>query len=59
MRSQILGHWYELIEAVGKNPKETISIAIVGCGYQQVGELIYNSDVWVDAIVFEKVLVFL
>ena len=28
-------------------------------GYQQVGELIYNSDVWVDAIVFEKVLVFL
>ena len=26
-------------------------------GYQPVGELIYNSDVWVDAIVFEKVLV--
>jgi GNAT superfamily N-acetyltransferase len=26
-------------------------------GYQQVGELIFNSDIWVDAIVFEKVLV--
>jgi len=26
-------------------------------GYQPVGELTYNSDVWVDAIVFEKVLV--
>ncbi|MBR8836106.1 MAG: GNAT family N-acetyltransferase [Stigonema ocellatum SAG 48.90 = DSM 106950] len=26
-------------------------------GYQEVGELIYNSDVWVDAIVFEKVLI--
>ncbi|MFQ4143577.1 GNAT family N-acetyltransferase [Chlorogloeopsis sp. ULAP02] len=25
-------------------------------GYQQVGELIYNSDTWVDAFVFEKVL---
>ncbi|MBV9387233.1 MAG: GNAT family N-acetyltransferase [Chroococcidiopsidaceae cyanobacterium CP_BM_ER_R8_30] len=25
-------------------------------GYQQVGELIYNSDLWVDAFVFEKVL---
>lgn len=25
-------------------------------GYQRVGELIYNSDVWVDSIVFEKVL---
>lgn len=25
-------------------------------GYQQVGEIIYNSDIWVDAIVFEKVL---
>ncbi len=27
-------------------------------GYQQVGELIYNSNIWVDAIVFEKVLKF-
>jgi len=26
-------------------------------GYQKVGELIYNSEVWVDAFVFEKVLV--
>ena len=25
-------------------------------GYQQVGELIYNSKLWVDAFVFEKVL---
>jgi GNAT superfamily N-acetyltransferase len=25
-------------------------------GYQRVGELIYNSDVWVDAFVFEKAL---
>ena len=25
-------------------------------GYQHVGELIYNSDIWVDAFVFEKVL---
>ncbi len=32
MRSQLLGHWYELIEAVGKNPQEPISIAIVGGG---------------------------
>lgn len=30
MRSQLLEHWYELIEAVGKNPQEPISIAIVG-----------------------------
>ena len=30
----------------------------VNRGYQQVGELIFNSDhMWVDAIVFEKVLV--
>ncbi len=26
-------------------------------GYQKVGELIYNSEAWVDAFVFEKVLV--
>ena len=32
MRSQLLGHWYELIEAVGKNPQEPISIAIMGGG---------------------------
>ncbi|MEI1378034.1 hypothetical protein [Nostoc sp.] len=32
MRSQLLEHWYELIEAVGKNPQEPISIAIVGGG---------------------------
>ncbi len=25
-------------------------------GYQKVGELMYNSDLWVDAFVFEKVL---
>ncbi len=25
-------------------------------GYLRVGELIFNSDVWVDAFVFEKVL---
>jgi pyridine nucleotide-disulfide oxidoreductase family protein len=30
--SQLLEHWYELIEAVGKNPQEPISIAIVGGG---------------------------
>lgn len=30
MRSQLLEHWYELIEAVSKNPQEPISIAIVG-----------------------------
>ncbi|MGF1934033.1 MAG: FAD-dependent oxidoreductase [Nostoc sp. ChiQUE02] len=30
--SQLLEHWYELIEAVGKNPQELISIAIVGGG---------------------------
>lgn len=32
MRSQLLKHWYELIEAVSKNPQEPISIAIVGGG---------------------------
>ncbi|WP_017318246.1 GNAT family N-acetyltransferase [Mastigocladopsis repens] len=26
-------------------------------GYRRVGELIFNSDVWIDSIVFEKVLV--
>ncbi|WP_448267333.1 FAD-dependent oxidoreductase [Nostoc sp. DSM 114159] len=30
--SQLLEHWYELIEAVGKNPQEPIRIAIVGGG---------------------------
>ncbi|QMS87855.1 FAD-dependent oxidoreductase [Nostoc edaphicum CCNP1411] len=30
--SQLLEHWYELIAAVGKNPQEPISIAIVGGG---------------------------
>ncbi len=30
--SQLLEHWYELIEAVGKKPQEAISIAIVGGG---------------------------
>ncbi|MGJ5628907.1 FAD-dependent oxidoreductase [Nostoc sp. CALU 1950] len=30
--SQLLEHWYELIEAVDKNPQEPISIAIVGGG---------------------------
>ncbi|MBN3898573.1 MAG: FAD-dependent oxidoreductase [Nostoc sp. NOS(2021)] len=30
--SQLLEHWYELIEAVGKNPQELISIAIAGGG---------------------------
>ncbi|WP_180977283.1 hypothetical protein [Fischerella muscicola] len=25
-------------------------------GYQRVGELIFNSDIWIDAFVFEKVL---
>ena len=32
MRSQLLEHWYELIEAVGKNPHEAIRIAIAGGG---------------------------
>ena len=32
MRSQLLEHWDELIEAIGKNPQEPISIAIVGGG---------------------------
>ncbi|MDZ7955650.1 FAD-dependent oxidoreductase [Nostoc sp. DedQUE09] len=30
--SQLLEHWYELIETVGKNPQEPIRIAIVGGG---------------------------
>ncbi|MDZ8264463.1 FAD-dependent oxidoreductase [Nostoc sp. ChiQUE01b] len=30
--SQLLEHWYELIEAVSKNPQEPIRIAIVGGG---------------------------
>lgn len=30
--SQLLEHWYELIEAVGENPQEPIRIAIVGGG---------------------------
>jgi pyridine nucleotide-disulfide oxidoreductase family protein len=30
--SQLLEHWHELIEALGKNPQEAISIAIVGGG---------------------------
>ncbi|MGF2035772.1 MAG: FAD-dependent oxidoreductase [Nostoc sp. CmiVER01] len=30
--SQLLEHWYTLIEAVGKNPQEPIRIAIVGGG---------------------------
>jgi pyridine nucleotide-disulfide oxidoreductase family protein len=30
--SQLLEHWHELIEAVGKKPQEAISIAIVGGG---------------------------
>ncbi|MBN3892168.1 MAG: FAD-dependent oxidoreductase [Nostoc sp. JL31] len=30
--SQLLEHWHQLIAAVGKNPQETISIAIVGGG---------------------------
>jgi pyridine nucleotide-disulfide oxidoreductase family protein len=30
--SHLLEHWYELIEAVGKNPQKPISIAIVGGG---------------------------
>ncbi|MEH2408602.1 FAD-dependent oxidoreductase [Nostoc sp.] len=30
--SQLLEHWYELIEAVGKNPQELIRIAIAGGG---------------------------
>ncbi|MEH2323519.1 MAG: FAD-dependent oxidoreductase [Nostoc sp.] len=30
--SQLLEHWYKLIEAVGKNPQELIKIAIAGGG---------------------------
>ncbi|WP_104909980.1 FAD-dependent oxidoreductase [Nostoc sp. 'Lobaria pulmonaria (5183) cyanobiont'] len=30
--SQLLEHWYELIQAVGKNPQEPIRIAIAGGG---------------------------
>lgn len=37
MRSQLLEHWYELIEAVCKNLQEPISIAIVGGGARGVG----------------------
>ncbi len=48
------GHYAVRLDAV-KTHQKLLSF-YESRGYQMVGELIFNSDVWVDAFVFEKVL---